>query len=172
MAQLMLLFHVGLENYALETHSVVKIIHRVELNKIHGMPATMAGRFNYHGQIVPVLDMSQLLGGRPSRPALGTRIVLVQSAVTAQGHPPIESPVDAPADVQLFGLLVEQVTETLEGHQFTQADEGDRSTRYPYFGKTLLYQQQMIQCLCTDKLSAELCYNALSGAVSNETVLN
>lgn len=156
MAQLMLLFHVGSENYALETHAVVEIIHRVELNSVHGMPAVMAGRFNYHGQFVPVLDMSELLGGRPSRPALGTRIVLVQSALARQGQCSVKDSVKGPADSQLLGLLVEQVSETLEGHQFTAADGGDRGSRYSYFGKTLLYQQQMIQCLRTDKLFAEL----------------
>lgn len=179
MAHLLLLFHVGLDNYALETHSVVEIIHRVELSKVHGMPAAMAGRFNYHGQIVPVLDMSQLLGGRPSRPALGTRIVLVRPKLAKQGQRPIESsiefPVKSPADSSaessieagLFGLLVEQVTETLETHRFTQADEGDRNAEHTYFGQTLLYQQQIIQCLRTDQLFTELGYNALSGATSN-----
>lgn len=160
----MLLFHVGLENYALETHSVVEIIHRVELNKVHGMSAVMAGRFNYHGQLVPVLDMSQLLGGRPSRLALGTRIVLVQPASAEQGECPYEPPYELPSEAQLFGLLVEQVTETLDGSQCTQAAKSIDETQSPYFGKTLLYQQKMIQCLHTDKLFAQLGYNALENA--------
>ena len=108
MAQLMLLFRVGAERYALETTSVVKIIHRVELSKIHDvMEASahfaMSGRFNYHGQTVPVLDLTQLLGGGPTRPALGTRIVLVRLALSGRGS----------KQQHLLGLLVEQATEIL-----------------------------------------------------------
>ncbi|MEL6553299.1 MAG: chemotaxis protein CheW [Cyanobacteria bacterium J06621_11] len=54
MTQLMLLFRVGAERYAVDTTSVVEIIPRVELSAVPGLSdsdekAIVAGRFNYHG---------------------------------------------------------------------------------------------------------------------------
>lgn len=43
MAQLMLLFWVGAERYALETTSVVEVIHRVELSKAHEVKGAGVG---------------------------------------------------------------------------------------------------------------------------------
>lgn len=162
----MLLFHVGAESYALETHSIIEIIHRVELSQVYGMPAAIAGRFNYHGQIVPVLDLSQLLGGRPSRPALGTRIIVVQSQLA---EPIAEN--DRAAKQTVFGLLAEQVAETIEISQ--QALDAEKTDGYrhshagqAYFGKALLHQQKMVQCLHTEKLLDELHHSLLTKAAS------
>ncbi|MEM6453041.1 MAG: chemotaxis protein CheW [Cyanobacteria bacterium P01_D01_bin.105] len=139
----MLLLRAGSERYGLGTKCIVEIIHRVELRQSHQVPSTVAGRFNYHGQMVPVIDLSQLLGGSASRPALGTRIILVKLA--GSGERP-----------QLLGLLAEQVTETLEAKQLTSVAESIKSTRHSYLEKHLLYQQESIQCLNIDKLFAEM----------------
>lgn len=143
MAQLMLLLRVGSERYALATRWVVEIIHRVELSKVNDLSTKIAGRFNYHGQIVPVIDLSQLLGGGVSRPTLGTRIIVVKLECAEQTP-------------RLMGLLVEQVTETLEDSQFDHVIENDDSIQHSYFGKTLVYQQDLIQCLRTNELFAEV----------------
>ena len=162
MAQLMLLFQVGAERYALETTSVVEIIHRVELSKIQGSAAAdglpaMAGRFNYHGQIVGVLDLTQLLGGGTSRSALGTRIVLVR-LMSANGL--------AEKEQRLIGLLVEQVTATLESHQFDRIARDSSDHDQPaYFGETLLYQQEMIQSIRPEYLLGDRPYETLLPAL-------
>ena len=143
MSQLMLLFRVGSERYALATKWVVEIIHRVELSNLHGAKSTIAGRFNYHGQLVPVLDLSQILGGSASQPKLGTRIILVK----------LERAEQTP---QLMGLLVEQVSEILEDSQFDHIFEDTNNFQHAYLGKTLVYQQELIQCLRTNELFAEL----------------
>lgn len=162
MAQLMLLFRVGAERYALETASIVEVIHRAELSKAHKAEGAserivMAGRFNYHGQIIPVLDLNQLLGGGPSRPALGTRIVLVRLAVSKDWSGQHQ---------RLLGLLVEQVTETLEGSQF-ECIAADADSHLPYLGETLLYQQEMIQSVRPDQLLSAGTYDALVIAPSS-----
>ncbi|MFK8185995.1 MAG: chemotaxis protein CheW [Phormidesmis sp.] len=143
MSQLMLLFRVGSERYALATRWVVEIIHRVELSKVHDASTTIAGRFNYHGKIVPVLDVSQLLHRSASRPKLGTRIILVKRERANQMP-------------QLMGLLVEQVSEILEDSQFDPIVEDTGNVQHAYLGKTLVYQQEMIQCLRTSELFSEL----------------
>ncbi|WP_204105292.1 MULTISPECIES: chemotaxis protein CheW [Spirulina sp. CCY15215] len=74
---LMLLFRVGKERYALDTTLVVEVIPKVDLIKYHGTQPAIAGRFNYQGRIVPVLDLSQFLAGEPCPAVLSTRIVIV-----------------------------------------------------------------------------------------------
>ncbi|MEO0806843.1 MAG: chemotaxis protein CheW [Cyanobacteria bacterium J06643_4] len=149
MSQLMLLFRVGTERFALETHAIVEIIHRVELERNHGT-STLVGRFNYHGEIVPVLDTSQLLAGSTCQAKLGTRIVLINLTQAEQTQ-------------KIFGLLVEQVTETVSIDQFSTVGEvtiqDARESAYPYLGRTWLYEQKMIQCLHADKLLDVLTLN-------------
>ncbi|MEM9089855.1 MAG: chemotaxis protein CheW [Cyanobacteria bacterium P01_F01_bin.53] len=162
MTQLMLIFRLGSERYALATSSIIEIIPRVALSRVHDAKkaatvssavssdsSPMAGRFNYHGQVVPVLDLSQILRGTPSRPALGTRIILV--ALSKDPSAPDLNAPDLNAQ-HLMGFLVEQVTETLEGSEFSPAVEDHDVSRPSYLSKTLMYQQSIIQCVCLDQL--------------------
>lgn len=148
MLMLMLLFRVGTVRYALNTTSVVKVIPQVELAQYHGASPIVAGRFNYQGQIVPVLDLSQLLGNHPSQAVLSSRIILVYPSASRSG---------------LLGLLVEQVTETLSTDQVDQIHRTEDSLlgQRPYLGDVLLLQQEMIQCLQVDQLLSEQVYNQL-----------
>lgn len=145
---LMLLFRVGSVRYALATTSVVKVIPQVKLAPYHGASPIIAGRFNYQGQIVPVLDLSQLLGTHPSQPLLSSRIILVDPTASRSG---------------LLGLLVEQVTETLTIDQVDQIHRVEESLlcHRPYLGDVLLKQQEMIQCLQVDQLLSEQVYSQL-----------
>lgn len=188
MTQLMLIFRLGSERYALATTSVVEIIPRVALSGAQGgalsgaqsgalgythqakptstgsPEATLpiAGRFNYHGQVVSVLDLSQILKGTRSRPALGTRIILVALAPSLSLTKSSEESSTKP-DTHLVGFLVEQVTETLEGHEFCQADEATDAVRPSYLEKTLLYQQEIIQYICLERLMDVLIAQGIVG---------
>lgn len=153
MTQLRLLCRIGTERYALETTNILEIVHRVELSQGQGFPQTVTGQFNYHGQIVPVMDLSQLLCDRPSRPALGTRIILMERS-------------DSDGYRQILGLLVENVTETLEHNQFEYASKGQHAAclrqaeqndrRLAYTRETLLYQNEIVQCINSESLWASL----------------
>lgn len=162
MTQLMLIFRLGSERYALATSSIVEIIPRVALSRVHDAKAaavssavssSMAGRFNYHGQVVPVLDLSQILRGTPSRPALGTRIIVVALSKEKKSK---DLNVQHLNTQHLMGFLVEQVTETLEGREFSPAVENHDVSRPVYLSKTLMYQQEIIQCICLDQLVCTL----------------
>lgn len=144
----MLLFRVGSDRYAVETTSVVKVIPRVELTPYQGASPVVAGRFNYQGQIVPVLDLSQLLGNTCSRAVLSSRIILVCPNANQS---------------RLLGLLVEHVTETLTIDQVDQIDQVEDGllSQQPYLGSALLKQQDIIQCLRVDQLLSEQVYNSL-----------
>ncbi len=144
MANLLLLFRVRKERYAIKAVSVLEVIPRVNLSEIQQPPPNIVGQFNYQGQIVPVLDLSQLLGGIESRAVLSTRIVLVDLANDAK---------------KLLGLMVEQVTDTLRRDQTTPIEEGVCLSQAAYLGEKLLYGEDVIQCLCLKELLASNSYN-------------
>ncbi|NEQ52988.1 MAG: chemotaxis protein CheW [Leptolyngbya sp. SIO3F4] len=164
MANLLLLFRVGKERYAIKAQSVVEVIPRVNLNKIHQSPPNIAGQFNYQGQIVPVLDLSKLLGGKECRAVLSTRIVLVDLAQSDNAK-------------KLLGLMVEQVTDTLKYDQTTPVQDSVSVSQATYLGEKLLYQEELIQCLHIEQLLTDTVYNQTlesmeTGNATAESILN
>lgn len=148
MANLLLLFRVGKERYAIKALSVVEVIPKVNLSKIHQSPPNIVGQFNYQGQIVPVLDLSQLLGGVECKPVLSTRIVLVNLRQVGDAK-------------QLLGLMVEQVTDTLRCDRTTPVQDSVALSQAAYLGEKLLYGEDMIQCLCIDQLLTSTVYDQI-----------
>ncbi len=82
---------------ALPAQEVARVVPRASLHPVTGMPDYVVGRLSLHGLAVPVLDLCQLVLGRPCSPVYSTRIVLVHYPY--DGHN------------VLLGLLAERVTE-------------------------------------------------------------
>jgi chemotaxis-related protein WspB len=97
---LFLLFQIGDEGYALAVDQIVEILPLVGLQSVRHAPPGIAGLFNYRGQFVPVIDLSEIELGRSAHSRLSTRIVMMRYAQDG----------DAP---QLLGLIAEKATETL-----------------------------------------------------------
>jgi hypothetical protein len=55
----------------------------VALQRIPEAPRGVAGLFNYRGEPVVAVDLCELILGRPARPALSTRILVVNTAPAA-----------------------------------------------------------------------------------------
>ena len=138
MTDLLLLFRVGQERYAMDAISVVEVIPRINLSTIHQPPPHVVGQFNYQGHIVPVLDLSQHLGNGVSRLVLSTRIVLINLGQAQEK--------------KLLGLMVEQVTDTLRREQTTSIKNSVPLSQPAYLGETLLYEENIIQCLRINQL--------------------
>jgi chemotaxis-related protein WspB len=97
---LLLLFEVGASRYGIEASEIVEVIPLVSLKKVPHAPDCVSGVFNYRGQVVPVIDVNALLGEKPARSLLSTRIILVR-------------PPEATSKERLLGILAERATETL-----------------------------------------------------------
>ncbi|HEB98369.1 MAG TPA: purine-binding chemotaxis protein CheW [Thiotrichales bacterium] len=97
---LCLVLQPGEERYLLDAGTIVEIVPFVHLKPLPHAPAWVAGLFDYRGEAVPVIDLTLLLGGRPSRALLTTRIVIVDYPLPGGGSHPL-------------GLLSEQVMETV-----------------------------------------------------------
>lgn len=91
-----LVFRLGVERYALSSRQIVEVLPILAWRTMPGVPDTVPGVFSYHGTLVPVLDLGQLVHGQPTE-RQKARLVLVNY--------------DAGSDQRrLLGLLVESAT--------------------------------------------------------------
>lgn len=136
---LLLLFRLGDDRYAVDARQVVEVLPLVAVKQIPQAPAAVVGVFNYHGDSVPLIDLSQLALGRRSRPRLSTRIILVR-------HP------DRCGRPQLLGLLAEQVTETMRCSASDFGESGVSVPAAPYLGPVTADGKGLVQWIEVDQL--------------------
>jgi chemotaxis-related protein WspB len=98
---LFLVFHLGPERYMLDVRQIAEVLPLIGIMQIPQAPLGVAGIFNYRGTLVPAIDLSQIMLGRPARRRLHTRIVLVRYA-------------DDSGTTHLLGVIAEKVTETVQ----------------------------------------------------------
>jgi chemotaxis-related protein WspB len=92
---LALVFQLGSDRIALPAEAIEEIVAMVNLRPLPKAPSGIVGDFNYHGRLVPVIDLSELDLGRVSVPRWSTRIILTRR----------------PDDTTLIGLIAEHATE-------------------------------------------------------------
>jgi chemotaxis-related protein WspB len=137
-----ILFSIGNDRYALDSSHVVEVVPRVELWQVPRAPAYVAGLFRYRGQLVPVLDLCQLMQGQACPVRLSTRILLVY-------YP------DNDGSSHILGLMVERVTDTLTSHDVTFAPSGITADDAPYLGDVATDEHGMIHRLRVESLVPE-----------------
>ncbi|MBD2610982.1 MAG: chemotaxis protein CheW [Nostoc sp. ZfuVER08] len=143
---LLLILSINNERYAIESRQVVEVIPLVILKSLPHKPEYIAGVFNYRGRIVPVIDLSELMAGKPSCENFSTRIVLVKywgKNSTEVGEP------------YILGLMAEQIVETLQKSESEFVDSNIQIDAAPYLGKMIVDTQGMIQCLRIENLLSE-----------------
>jgi chemotaxis-related protein WspB len=146
---LFLLFQLNDERYALDAARIVEVLPLLPVKAIPHAPRGVRGVFSYHATPVPVIDLSELILGRPAERRLTTRIVLIQNP-SAAGESSRSARADAPS--RLLGLITERVTETvqLDPAQFNPCGIDSRSA--PYLGQVVHRSPGFIQQILTDKL--------------------
>lgn len=95
---LLLTFRAAGNAYAVAARQVVEIVPSIELRPVPHAPAYLLGLFHYRGAIVPVIDLSRLMGPEHCRQSLDTRIVVTEYPL--DGRP-----------TAMLGLLAERVNE-------------------------------------------------------------
>jgi purine-binding chemotaxis protein CheW len=73
-------FLLGAESYALDLVEVQEVVENPALHALPGAPEVIAGAISFHGRIVPVIDLSLLLGF-----AAGERAARVIVLIDAHG---------------------------------------------------------------------------------------
>src|SRR5205085_11892860 len=74
-------------------------------------PPGVAGAFNYRGTAVPVIDLNEMLLGKPAAERLSTRVLLVRYPMAADRE-------------NILGLIAERATETLRREESDFAEPG------------------------------------------------
>ncbi|MCX8090729.1 MAG: chemotaxis protein CheW [Verrucomicrobiae bacterium] len=131
---LLLTFRIGNALYALEARRAVEVLPLVALQHVPEAPPGVAGLFNYRGEPILAVDLCQLILGRPARPSLSTRIIVVNTAGATAGRP------------RLLGLIAERATEILRREERELTQPG-RSEGAPYLGPVLMDARGMIRLL-------------------------
>jgi chemotaxis-related protein WspB len=133
-AMLFLKFRIGSESYALDTAEIAEVLPLLEITHVPQAPVGIAGLINYRGRSVPVVDLSELMSGEPSRPHISTRLILVHY----RGH--------------LLGLIAEHATETMRREAGSFADSGIASDAAPYLGPVTQDGVRLIRWIEVQKL--------------------
>jgi chemotaxis-related protein WspB len=137
---LLLQFQAGSEErYGLDVSQVVEVSSLVSLRPIPHAPPEAAGVFNYRGTLTPVVDLTALLSGVPSRRRMSTRIILVSfEGEDGQRH--------------TLGLMAEGVTEVIPCREEDLQPPVISVSGAPYLGDMLLDERGSIQILDLDRL--------------------
>jgi purine-binding chemotaxis protein CheW len=69
----------GNEEYAISVDSIVSIERLEKINRIPHLPEYMLGLMKIRGELVPILDLEQILYLRPAGESEQVRIVVVQT---------------------------------------------------------------------------------------------
>lgn len=129
---LFLLFKLGDDRYAIEAAKVAAVLPLVIAKVIPGVPAAVAGAFDYRGTLMPLIDLSQLALGRPAQPRRSTRIIVVDYLVDG-------------GDTQPLGLIAEYASETLACDPAEFVASGVRSDGAPYLGPVVTDARGIVQ---------------------------
>ncbi len=129
--------------YTIKCDKVREIAPMVSLKNIPHAPDFFAGLFNYRGMIVPVIDLCQLIQGRPCQIRLSTRIILVDY-------------VKKNNTIAVFGLMAERVTEAVMKPKDSLVPPSVNMQKTPYLGGIIMEQNEMIQYIDVDLLPSNL----------------
>lgn len=141
--RLFLVFRIGGERFALDTHEVVEVLPRLPLKPIAHTPSWVAGVLAHRGALVPVIDVGALSFGKPAPLRTSTRLVLVHYCV-AHAHAP-----------QLLGLILEQASDTLRCHPDDFRPYGVDNRQARYLGPVREDEQGLMQLIRVQALLSE-----------------
>jgi chemotaxis-related protein WspB len=132
-----LVFHIGADRYGLPLRQVRRVLPLLELKGIPLAPDSVAGLMNLHGDPVPVVDLSRISGGGPSRRHFDTRIVLADYT-------------DPEGRLHALGLMAERVQGVQEVAQQDLAPSGVQAAEF--LGRVAGDAQGMVQLVEVDAL--------------------
>jgi chemotaxis-related protein WspB len=115
--------------YALAARDVLEVLPRIAMRPFPLGPPGLAGLLTYRGVLVPVMDLSLLVGGRPCPANLGTRILITYAGPSQKRR-------------RLVGLLAENVDEILPD---TPVQTGVSLPAAPFLGSVFEHSGQLIQ---------------------------
>ena len=114
---LFLMFELAGNRYAVDVAQVAEVLPLLRVKPVPQSPPGVAGLITYRGVPVPVVDLSEVMLGRPASARLSTRLIVVHYS-------------DARDSTRLLGLIAEKVTDTMrrDAADFSASSIGDGTT--------------------------------------------
>jgi chemotaxis-related protein WspB len=155
---LFLLFQLNEERYALDAAQIVEVLPLLPVQTIPQAPRGVRGVLSYRAMPVPIIDLSELIVGRPAEHRLTTRIVLIQNSSEINAR---SRAVRTDTQQRLLGLIAERVTETmqLDPAQFKPCGVDGRGA--PFLGAVVYKAPGFIRQILTDTLLTGAARDAL-----------
>ena len=138
-AKVFLVFQLADERYALDVQQVAEVLPLLNLKRIPQAPTGVAGLFDYRGTPVPVIDLSEVILGRPAQRSLSTRIVLAHFT-------------DEYGSRRLLGLIAEKATETMKREDKDFAPSGLDNENAAYLGPVCKDARGVVRWVDVDRL--------------------
>jgi chemotaxis-related protein WspB len=136
---LLLTFQAGIECFGIDVLCIVDVAAVPHCRRVPLSPPYFFGLCQFRGAVIPVLDLSALLAGSPSRLLFSTRMIIVRIGVR-----------DAPP--QTLGLVAERAVQTVRYSQNEVIDPEIRVRQAPYLGKVVVSNGSIIQLLSLPQL--------------------
>jgi chemotaxis-related protein WspB len=131
---LCLQFSIQDDYYGIDSSEVIEIIPWVKLKHIPESPEFISGCFEYRGTVVPVVDIAALATSRKSLQYLSSRIAVVKY----KKH--------------LLGILLENVTETIQLDSKDFQSSGLEDKTGAYLGEIAVTSGKMVQMIRIEEL--------------------
>jgi chemotaxis-related protein WspB len=145
---LYLVFRLGGERYALDVRHVTEVLPLVDVRPVPGAASGVAGVFLYRGTPVPVIDMAEIIAGRPSERRSSTRLVIVNTP-------------DSFGPGRHVALMAERATETVSRSPADFAPPVVSSASKPALGGVAIDAHGLIQQIDCDILITQTVRDAL-----------
>jgi chemotaxis-related protein WspB len=129
---LLLQFQLDADRYAIDAACIAGVLPLIEITRIPQAPPALLGVCDCRGRPVPVIDLSQLLAGRPAERRLSTRLIIVR--VT-----------DDAGKQQRLGLVAEQATGFIRREASSFVPSGIANPRAPYLGQVVADAHGLVQ---------------------------
>jgi chemotaxis-related protein WspB len=136
---LFLLFYLGSDRYAIEASKIVEILPLIAIKKVLRSRPGIIGLINYHGALVPVIDLAELALGCSAPPRLSTRIILARCS-------------DEDGKLRLLALVAEKATETMRCEPEDFVSSGVTDQQAPYLGPIAMGPRGFVQRIEVSKL--------------------
>ncbi len=135
---LCLTFEIGENRYAVNANEVVEVAPPVNLTSFPKAPSYFAGRFNFRGEIVPVIDLRDLLMGLATKRYLSTRIIVVNY--------------DTGEQIRKLGLLSEKVMDIIRIKEEELQNPGLITEETGYLGQLINLKTGIVQLISVKEL--------------------
>jgi chemotaxis-related protein WspB len=133
-------FAVEDRRYAIDVASVVTVLPVPPLRPLDLAKPSVVGVFAFRGELVPVIDLSIVHAGRPSRRAFSTRVMVVRYPV-------------GDGDRRSLGLVAEDVTDVVDIDEATLGPTPLDAPNAPWLGPVALGPGgSLVQIIGVDRL--------------------